>query len=146
MYRRSLQSGLAAYPNLSWDDAADGFQSMAAADVMLSDMSGVIFDYAFLFEKPVLTLKYGLNKIGMEAIDIPWEPWELTVLDTIGKQIDESGLSALPASLKKIAGNDERIKAIQKLRDESVYNFGNGGAVAAHQIARIADKISEGNV
>lgn len=142
----SLQSGMAAYPNLSWDAAADGFHSMAAADVMLSDMSGVIFDFAFLFEKPVLTLKYELNKLGMEAFDIPWEPWELTMLDTIGEQIDESGLSSLPARLREIAGNDEWIKAIQKLRDGSVYNFGNGGPVAARQIPRIADRIAEGNV
>lgn len=143
---RSLQSSMASYTNLRWDDAADGFSSMAVADVMLSDLSGVIFDFAFLFEKPVLTLQYELNKSGMEAFDIPWEPWELTALETIGERVDTSELAALPTRLQEIAGSDERRKAIRQLRDSSVYNFGHGGAVAARQIAGIVDRLAKGDL
>ncbi|HSE58862.1 MAG TPA: CDP-glycerol glycerophosphotransferase family protein, partial [Nitrospiraceae bacterium] len=64
-----------SYPNLHWDDDPDPTQSMAAADVLISDLSGIVFDFAFLFEKPVITLKYDVNKVGQEASDFPWDSW-----------------------------------------------------------------------
>lgn len=40
--------------NVQWDTSNDAYSSMAAAAVLISDISGIIFDYAFVFEKPVI--------------------------------------------------------------------------------------------
>ena len=53
----SLKSDLGHYQNLRWDDHKDGLLVMSQADVLVSDLSGIIFDFAFLFEKPVVTVK-----------------------------------------------------------------------------------------
>ena len=37
-----------------------------------------------------------MNKLGLEAADLPWDPWELKVLDIIGKRIEEEQLDMLP--------------------------------------------------
>ena len=67
----SLRQELRQYDNLQWDHDRDGTQSMARADVMVSDLSGVAFDFAFVFEKPVITLQYDMNKLGLEAAICP---------------------------------------------------------------------------
>ena len=46
-----------------------------------------MFDYAFIFEKPVITIAFEYDFIGQEAYDLPFEVWELGILDKIGKRI-----------------------------------------------------------
>lgn len=136
-----LREELRSYSNLVWDHENDGTASMARADVMVSDLSGIVFDFAFLFEKPVLTLKYEVNTLGQEAADLPWEVWELKVLDVIGSRIDESELDRLPVVIEQELGKSDRTEKIRQLRDESVINFGCAAKDAASALLRICEEL-----
>jgi hypothetical protein len=98
-----------------------------------------VFDFVFLFERPVITLRYGLNKIGLEASDLPWDPWELSVLDTIGTRIDENDVDGLPSVIERELAKSDRREKIRQLRDESVVNFGHAAVEAADELMRIRD-------
>lgn len=135
-----IREELGRHPNLFWDHDNDGTQSMARADVMVSDLSGIAFDFVFLFEKPAITLKYSVNKIGQDAADLPWELWELTVLDTIGTRIEERELEVLPAIIEQELGKSDRREKIRQLRDESVANFGCAAKDTANELLRIRDE------
>ncbi len=137
----TLRDQLRDYPNLEWDNAKDGTQSMARASVTVSDLSGMVFDFAFLFEKPVYTLKFALNKLGSEAADLPWELWEVDVLDTIGKRVEENELDILPKIIEQEFGRTDRKEKIRRLRDESVANFGCAAQHVANELLRIRDEI-----
>lgn len=54
---------------------------------MLSDLSGVVFDFSFVFKRPVVTIGGNFVKEGFEAWDLPKKAWELTSYDLIGKRI-----------------------------------------------------------
>ncbi|MBP2295772.1 CDP-glycerol glycerophosphotransferase family protein [Azospirillum rugosum] len=136
-----LRGQLAAYPNLRWDLSSDPIQAMAASDVMLSDISGVIFDYAFLFEKPVLTVAFTPDKRGMEASDLPYEPWELTVLDSIGRQLNEEDFDRLPDIVASMAASDESRAAIRDLRARSVSHFGSATPRVVDAIETMLDRV-----
>lgn len=136
-----LRAELSRYPNLQWDNNKDGMQSMVKANVMVSDLSGIVFDFAFLLEKPVITLKFDVNKLGSEAAELPWDPWELTVLDAIGSRVPESEIDALPAIIEQQCGTNERTEMIRRLRDESVANFGCAAKHVAHELLRIRNEI-----
>ena len=138
----SIRQTLKQYPNLQWDCDRDGTRSMARADVMVSDLSGMVFDFAFLFEKPVITIKFDVNKVGLEAADLPWDLWELTVLDTVGRRIGESELDALPGLIEQECGRHDRRQMIRQLRDHSVVNFGCAAKPVADELLRIRDEVS----
>ena len=79
-----LQEELREHSNLHWDDAPDGLRSMARAHVMVSDLSGVVFDFAFVVEKPVITFKFDTEQarsgvggiaLGPMGIDCPGYHW-----------------------------------------------------------------------
>ncbi|HJT20374.1 MAG TPA: CDP-glycerol glycerophosphotransferase family protein [Nitrospira sp.] len=136
-----LRAKVAHYPNLVWDSDKDGTKSMAQADVMVSDLSGIAFDFAFVFEKPVITLKFDFNKLGLEAADLPWDLWELTVLDTIGRRIPETELDRLPKFIEEESEKNDRKQMIRRLRDESVANFTCAAKHAANELLHIRDEI-----
>jgi hypothetical protein len=135
-----LREELRNCSNLLWDHDNDGTQSMARADVMVSDLSGIVFDFAFLFERPVVTLKYSVNKIGQDASDLPWELWELTVLDTIGARLEESEVDRLSTVIEQELGKSDRREKIRQLRDESVANFGFAAKDAVSELLRVRDE------
>jgi hypothetical protein len=137
-----LREELRSYPNLLWDHDNDGTQSMARANVMVSDLSGIAFDFVFLFERPVITLRFDLNKIGLEASDLPWDLWELTVLDTIGTRIEEDEVDGLPTLIEVELAKSDRREKIRRLRNESVANFGHAAMDAADELVRIRDEVT----
>lgn len=131
---QQLRSQLESYPNLEWDERPDPLVAMADSDVLLSDISGIVFDYAFLTEKPVVTLDFVADKRGFEANDLPYEPWELRVLDIVGRRVRVEELPRLPAILAEEVGNPQRIAAIRQLRQESVVNFAQAAASVVDQL------------
>ena len=52
-----LKELMAAYPDsdrVEWNYDVDNFDVLSRADVMITDFSGVIFDYALVFDRPVI--------------------------------------------------------------------------------------------
>jgi len=136
-----LGEELKDFPNLVWDRESHGLPSMKRADVMVSDISGVIFDFAYLFNKPIITVKYELNTLGLEAADLPWPPWEVTVLDTLGRQIDEKDLDKIPEIIAQVIDTHDKTNKIHQFRKESVFNFAAAAAPVADGLLQIREKI-----
>jgi len=138
-----IRNDLKDYANIEWDANADGFESLYNSDIMVSDWSGIIFDYALIFEKPVITLKFDINFLGLEANDLPHELWELTQLDKIGRQIDATQMERLPDLIDDMLTKKDGAGEFKKLRERHIFNFGNCGEVAARQILEIQKELQE---
>lgn len=132
-----LQQETASLVNCRWDLSADPVDAMAASDILVSDISGIVFDYAFLTSRPVLTLDFSVDKRGFEAMDLPFEPWEISSLNLIGRRIGMDDLPMLPAIIDQEVGSQIRTKQIRKLRDSYVVNFGQASETAVELIAHI---------
>jgi hypothetical protein len=61
--------------NIQWDESNDGLQSMTEASIMISDFSGIILDFLFLFSKPVISIPGVIDLRGKDYINIDNSPW-----------------------------------------------------------------------
>jgi len=57
----SLVSRYSSNGNLRWDFNPDGFESMQKSAIMISDFSGIIYDYIFLFSRPVIVANFNID-------------------------------------------------------------------------------------
>ncbi|MBR6341847.1 MAG: CDP-glycerol glycerophosphotransferase family protein, partial [Treponema sp.] len=57
--------------NLTWDYERDNIYSMKKSDIMISDFSGIIYDYTFLCDKPVMYVNAQLDLMPYDAYDLP---------------------------------------------------------------------------
>ena len=133
----SIKSELKEYSNLSWDSNADGFMALSNTDLMISDLSGVVFDYAFIFEKPVISIKSELNLLGTEANDLPYDVWELGILNQVGQCIEADEIETLPKLIAKLLADNNQAGHLSSLRDQHIYNYMTSGEVAAKQLLKI---------
>lgn len=135
-----LERELAPYPNITWDRNPDGFASLRKASVMISDFSSVIFDFAFVFLRPVITL-YDDNQDpgGFEAFDIPHPRWNTTILPELGATVTEPG-PGLPDLVRTLAAEKGWPERIRKVRDANIANFGCAAKPVVDAILTIAAK------
>lgn len=133
-----LKAQTAPFTNCRWDETADPADAMAWSDILVSDISGIVFDYAFLTGRAVLTLDFVVDKRGFEAMDLPFEPWELEVLDVIGRRITLHDIDHLEAIVRNEAANQARAERIRELRDRHVLNFGRSSVAAVDAIEQMA--------
>lgn len=136
---QELAEALSSFQNVRWDAEPDGLVAMSGADVLVSDLSGIVFDFAFLLERPVLTLAFEPDLRGLDGNDLPWPAWELGVLDIVGRQITLDDLPHLPDIVREVTENPDFLSRLRALRAESVWNFGRAGAVIAERLVAIRD-------
>lgn len=130
---------LRPFGNVEWDRNPDGFATLSRAAVMVSDVSGVIFDFAFVFLRPVVTIGEGPLRDGFEAWEIPHPAWETAAMDALGRHLrpgEEASVADVVAALAENAG-DLRPR-ILTLRGENAVNFGHAGPAVAGAILDIA--------
>lgn len=139
----SLQKELAGYDNIEWDRNPNGFASLSRAGVMVSDFSGVVFDFAFVFERPVVSIGDGWQKDGYEAWDLPNPAWEMGVLDEIGIHLaageEVKAAEAVEALLKE---GDARIERIRRVREAGIKHFGAAGEPIAQALLSLLAEVN----
>ena len=135
-----LQRELVAFPNIEWDRNPDGFASLSRASVMVSDFSGVVFDFAFVFLRPVVTLSYELDKRGFDAFSLPHPSWESQVVEQLGHRLDPSELEQLPGIIEKLASDEHFPERILHIRENNVANFGKAAVPVVDAILNIASE------
>ncbi|MDR3341945.1 MAG: CDP-glycerol glycerophosphotransferase family protein [Treponema sp.] len=122
-----LQKTLGAYPNVEWNFDAENLAALARADVLISDFSGVIFDYAFLFNRPVLYPRFEFDLRPYDAADIETEAWVFRAIREIGIPIDETRFADIAAVLDRAISGAIKNDTISKLKAEAYMYAGEAG-------------------
>lgn len=127
---------------VSIDRESLGTESMLKADMMISDLSGVIWDFIFLYSKPVLLLKTDFESIeGFEGSELDYEMWEMRERNKAGQVFDENDIENISTIVRNLLDKPPLIQ-LEELRNQSVYHLGNAGEVAANQILEIVEEIN----
>ncbi len=139
-----IEKELGENPEFSIDRNPSGINSMVQSDIMFSDMSGVIFDYMFLFNRPYVLLNASFDGGGMEGSEIEGPFWDLDIITEVSRIINEDQISNLPIILEEEL-NKKISDPGKNLHDKSLYNLGEAGDVAAKQIKLILEKVNSGD-
>ena len=70
-----LKSKCLDLPNIEWDESNDPLESFSKSRLLISDTSAIRYDYSFLTNKPVITLKIerdSLHEYEADHIEDIW--------------------------------------------------------------------------
>ena len=114
--------------NIIWDYNSDNIFSLKKADIMISDFSGIIYDYTFLCDKPVMYVNADMDLRMYDAWYVPGQkPWQVNAVKKFGIELKESQFS----NIKKIIQNARDSKELEDLRhkakNEAWENIGFAG-------------------
>ncbi len=131
---KMMEDIIAAYPendHLKWDRNSDNFDSLNTADILISDFSGIIFDFTLAFDKPIL---YADTEFNADSYDYWWldrTPWTLEILDSLGMRLTEDNIGSIKSLIDDCLTETRFKEGRDKARSETWVHMGEGAARTA---------------
>ena len=93
-----LDQLMAAYPEseqLEWNRDMDNFDVLRRSDILISDFSGVVFDFALIYGKPIIYTEPNFDRSMYDAwwLDTPW--WTLSALPRLGRELTRENIGSI---------------------------------------------------
>lgn len=118
-----LISDFKDYQGFSFDNNPNATSSMMKSDMMISDKSGVRFDYAFIYEKPVLSLDFSTDLIDDYEAILLGRLWGDKESELIGIRLQPEDKNKIMEAIEKtlkFTGSEIKI-----FREQVLSNYGN---------------------
>lgn len=127
--REMIEKIMAEYPasdQLEWNRDNDNFEVLKRADILISDFSGVIFDFSLVYDKPVIYADTEFDNSPYDAwwLDTPY--WTFTALPRIGQKLTMDNLGDLKQMIDECIQDPKYAKGRQEAREETWEYMGEG--------------------
>ena len=127
---------------LEWNRDSDNFEVLKRADILISDFSGVIYDFSLVYDKPII---YADTEFDDSPYDAWWidEPfWSFTALPKLGEKLTESNLSNIKNIIDTCIENEKYNKGRNEVRAETWEHFGKGAENAVDYLIETINKLT----
>jgi CDP-glycerol glycerophosphotransferase (TagB/SpsB family) len=101
-----LQAEFPENDKWSWNYDNDNFDVLSRSDLMISDFSGVMFDFALIFGKPIIYADTHLDKSPYDSCWLDEEPWKFKVLPDMGRQLSEDDIPNIHNVIDETLANE----------------------------------------
>ena len=128
-------------PDFLLDTNTSSFEQLFSSYALITDWSGIGYDYAFVCERPVIYVDVPKKTNTEEYEKLHLVPFEVSIRDKIGEIISIQNLEELPERIEFLYGQTTDFQnKIKKIRDNAVFNIGKSSQVAADEIIKIINK------
>lgn len=122
-------------PNFIWEDQLLNENSLYQADLLITDRSGIAFEYAFGTERPVLFIDTPLKEHNKNWKRLDLEPIELQLRNEVGLHLEINELNQLLPIINTLLDNTAYWKdKLKELREMYVFNWNNSAKKGAEYI------------
>ncbi|MCQ2502430.1 MAG: CDP-glycerol glycerophosphotransferase family protein [Saccharofermentans sp.] len=125
---------------LIWNRDNDNFEVLRQSDILISDFSGVFFDFSLVFNKPII---YTDTKFDYGPYDASWidEPlWTFSILPELGLELNEDNADKIKELIDRCIEDPSFEKGRDKAREEAWCHIGEG---AKRAVDLVMQKYSE---
>ena len=117
---------------LEWNRDNDNFEVLRRSDIMISDFSGVIFDFTMVFDKPIIYADTHFDKAPYDACWLEDDLWTFSILPELGLQLTGDHLKDIRELIDRCLSDPFYKKGRERARKE-------GWAYPGEAAKRVAD-------
>ena len=138
---------MAQYPEseqLEWNRDSDNFEVLRRSDILVSDFSGVVFDFALVYDKPII---YTTPNFDVSMYDAWWlkDPlWTVSALPRLGKELTESNMENLKELIDNCLTDPQYAQGRCDVLKETWEHKGEGAQRAATYLLQKLQELEEG--
>ena len=103
--KEMIEKLMEKFPNsdrLEWNRDTDNYPVLARSDLMISDFSGVIYEFAFLFDKPVICALQDFDKSKYDVWWLDTPTWKLEYIPQMGAILTEDNVSNIKSLIDSV--------------------------------------------
>lgn len=129
-------------PQLEWNRDADNYDVLRRSDILISDFSGVIFDFSLVYDKPVIYTDTDFDDAPYDAwwLDTPY--WTFDVLPRIGQKLTEENMPRLRELIDACLRDPRYQAGRDEARAQTWEHIGQGARNTADYLERKLTELS----
>ena len=134
-----LNAIMQKYPDsdrLEWNRDTDNFDVLWRSDIMISDYSGVIFDFCLVFDRPVICADTTFDPAPYDACWLEEEPWTFRTLPNISRSLKAEDLPRLKEIIDDCLHDRKYQKGRDAARRETWANPGKAAELTADYLLK----------
>ena len=109
--------------------------SIYDADILITDWSGIAYEYAFTTKRPVIFINTPMKVVNPEWEKIGITPTNIPFRDLAGVSVDTYKLSRVPSVIDDILAHPDTFRdRLEKMLSDYFFNPGHSGEVAGRYI------------
>lgn len=133
----SLRNYISTIQNFIWEDQLLKEGSLYEADLLITDRSGIAFEYAFGTDRPVLFIDTPLKEHNKSWENLDIEPIELQLRNKVGVTVALNELNnILPIIEDLLKTSTNWRETLKTMRNEHVFNWNCSAIVGAEYIKK----------
>ena len=143
--KEMLEKLMQAYPEsdqLEWNRDNDNFDVLNRSDILISDFSGVVFEFSLIYDKPVI---YTDPKMDLSVYDAWWldqTTWTVTALPRLGEELHAENMDELKVLIDRCLTDPRYAEGRRQVKEETWANSGNGAAATADYLIAKLNELS----
>ena len=129
-----MESLMAEYPDsdqLEWNRDSDNFEVLRRSDILISDFSGVIFDFTLIYDKPIIYTDPQFDTSLYDAWWLDESMWTLSALPRLGKQLTDENMEDLKGLIDECITDPVYEEGRKTVKSETWEHCGEGAARVA---------------
>ncbi len=111
---------------LEWNRDVDNFECLKRSDILISDFSGVIFDFALIYDKPIIYTDTNFDLSPYDAWWLDKEIWTMTALPRLGMKLTPDKAGSLKDMIDKCLEDPRFAAGRDEIRQEVWQCMGEG--------------------
>lgn len=145
--KEMLDKLMAEYPEseqLEWNSDTDNFNVLHRADILVSDFSGVFYDFAFIHNKPIIYTDVNFNLDVYDAWWIQDRPlWLYSALPRIGCKLTPDNMSNIKELIDECLTDEYYAEGRQAAKNETWANIGRGAEIVTDYLINKQKELSD---
>ena len=137
---------MAEFPDndqLEWNRDTDNFDALNRSDILISDFSGVIFDFSLVFDKPVICADTEFDASPYDAWWLKRLPWGLSVIPRLGAKLTKENRKDLKKMIDDCLEDQSFTESRHQVRDEAWAYQGEGATRMADYLTAKYEELTK---
>ncbi len=133
-----------ASDRLEWNRDNDNFEVLRRSDILISDFSGVIFDFSMIYGRPVI---YTDPRFDVSPYDAWWlkkDLWTASALTRIGEELTEQTLDSIKDVIDACIEDDRYAQGIREVCAETWEHPGEGAVRTVDYLVQKYEQLTGG--
>ncbi len=107
------------------------------ADVLITDWSGIAYEYSFTTLKPTLFINTPMKVMNPDYKEVDDKPFDIVIRDKVGISLNVEELGKLSTTVDTLLHDKSYTKeSMSQIREQYLYNVGKSGEVGANYIIK----------
>ena len=130
------------FPDIEWNFDNDNFDVLRKSDILITDFSGIMFDYTFIFDKPLIYADTDFDPMPYDADWIDEPMWALRILPELGVRLEEKDFPSIAQVIKTALNSETLEQNRQRIKDEAWQNRGSSAKSVVDYLVEKRSRIS----